>query len=134
VLIVFGGFVLLRFSDRPGGEFEFHGMKIHSVGAGLPLIVLGVVAVVLAVFQGAPDEAATVVAATPSATTSTVEAQSPTGAPIDIGETGSGRSRHIPTSVLIRQILTRAMDEHDASVFAVGQVEKIARRVFGELA
>jgi hypothetical protein len=48
VLIVFGGLVLLRFPTRPGGEIEFQGLRISSVGAGLPLIVLGLAAVVVA--------------------------------------------------------------------------------------
>lgn len=65
-LIIFGAFVLLRFADRPGGEFEFQGIRVHSVGAGLPLIVLGVVAVVLAALQGGTDPAT---AADPATTT-----------------------------------------------------------------
>jgi hypothetical protein len=52
LLIVFGGLVLLRFPDRPGGVFEFRGVRVQSVGAGLPLIVLGLVAVILAALQG----------------------------------------------------------------------------------
>jgi hypothetical protein len=52
LLIVFGGLVLLRFPDRPGGQIEFHGAKINSAGAGLPLIVLGLTAVVLAALSG----------------------------------------------------------------------------------
>lgn len=58
LLIVFGGLVLLRFPDRPGGEFEFRGVRIQSVGAGLPLIVLGVVAVALAALQGVAEPGA----------------------------------------------------------------------------
>jgi hypothetical protein len=44
-LVVFGGFVLLRFPDRPGGTIAWHGFGVSSVGAGLPLIVLGVGAI-----------------------------------------------------------------------------------------
>ena len=47
-LVVFGAFVLLRFPDRPGGRLVWHGVEVSSVGAGLPLIVLGVIAIVMA--------------------------------------------------------------------------------------
>jgi hypothetical protein len=46
-LVVFGALVLLRFPDRPGGRLAWHGVEVSSVGAGLPLIVLGVVAIVV---------------------------------------------------------------------------------------
>ena len=42
VLLIFGAFVLLRFSDRPGGTIKFMGGEVSSKGAGLPLIALGV--------------------------------------------------------------------------------------------
>jgi predicted DNA binding CopG/RHH family protein len=43
-------------------------------------------------------------------------------------------AEHIPTSVLIRRILTRAVHEPDAPALTVEQVEEIARRVFRESA
>lgn len=49
-LIVFGGVVLLRYSDRPGATVKWLGtMEMSSAGAGLPLIGLGVVCLVLAI-------------------------------------------------------------------------------------
>jgi hypothetical protein len=46
-LILFGMVVLLRFPDRPGGKIAWHGAEVSSVGAGLPIIVLGLAALVL---------------------------------------------------------------------------------------
>lgn len=51
-LLVFGAFVLLKFPDRPGGKIAWHGVEVSSVGGGLPLIVLGVVAIAFASFRG----------------------------------------------------------------------------------
>lgn len=42
VVAGFGGLVLLRFPDRPGGQVRLLGIEVSSVGAGLPLIVFGV--------------------------------------------------------------------------------------------
>jgi hypothetical protein len=47
VLITLGGVVLLLFPDRPGGEVQLLGFQVSSVGAGLPLIALGVVLVAI---------------------------------------------------------------------------------------
>lgn len=46
--MVFGAVVLLLFPDRPGGKIGWQGAEVSSVGAGLPLIVVGVVAVAIA--------------------------------------------------------------------------------------
>lgn len=55
-LVLFGALVLLRFPDRPGGRLVWHGVEVSSVGAGLPLIVLGVAAIAIAVSSlGPPD-------------------------------------------------------------------------------
>lgn len=51
VLVVFGALVLLWFPSRPGGKLRFSGLEVSSIGAGLPLIALGVLAVALAVVQ-----------------------------------------------------------------------------------
>jgi hypothetical protein len=48
VLVGFGALVLLKFPDRPGGRIAWHGFEVNSVGAGLPLIALGVVAIAIA--------------------------------------------------------------------------------------
>jgi hypothetical protein len=47
-LVVFGSIVLLRFPERPGGRIAWQGFEVSSVGAGLPLIAVGVAAVALA--------------------------------------------------------------------------------------
>ncbi|WP_131770209.1 ribbon-helix-helix protein, CopG family [Candidatus Protofrankia californiensis] len=56
--------------------------------------------------------------------------------PASLAETLRARAaaEHIPTSALIRRILTRAVHEPDAPVLTVAQVEEIARRVFRESA
>ncbi|WP_239375858.1 ribbon-helix-helix protein, CopG family [Frankia sp. Cj5] len=43
-------------------------------------------------------------------------------------------AEHIPTSALIRRILTRAVHDPETPVLTVEQVEEIARRVFRESA
>jgi len=49
---VFGGLVLLKFPERPGGRIAWHGFEVSSVGAGMPLIVVGVAAVAIAALRG----------------------------------------------------------------------------------
>jgi hypothetical protein len=44
-LVAFGALVLLLFPDRPGGRIAVHDLEVSSVGAGLPLIALGVAAI-----------------------------------------------------------------------------------------
>jgi hypothetical protein len=46
-LVVFGAVVLLRFPERPGGRIAWAGLEVSSVGAGLPLIAVGVAAIAL---------------------------------------------------------------------------------------
>ncbi len=46
-LVVFGAFVLVRMPSRPGGTIKARWFEVSSVGAGLPLIVLGVAAIVI---------------------------------------------------------------------------------------
>jgi hypothetical protein len=91
LLILFGGLVLLRFPDRPGGEFEFRGVRIQSVGAGLPLIVLGVVTVIIAVLQVDPAaEQGASQPGEPGGTTTTTTTTSTTWAPTDVPTTTTG--------------------------------------------
>ncbi len=45
-LVVFGAFVLIWMPTRPGGTIGTRWFEVSSVGAGLPLIVLGVAAIV----------------------------------------------------------------------------------------
>lgn len=47
-LVVFGALVLIRFPDRPGGRIAWRGLELSSTGAGLPLIVLGLIAATMA--------------------------------------------------------------------------------------
>lgn len=49
VLVTFGAVMLLRFPDRPGGTIRLQGLEVSSIGAGLPLIVLGAFLAVWAV-------------------------------------------------------------------------------------
>lgn len=58
-LVVFGAFVLIRMPHRPGGTIKTRWFEVSSVGAGLPLIVLGVAAITLSrvdPFDGNNDE------------------------------------------------------------------------------
>jgi predicted DNA binding CopG/RHH family protein len=56
--------------------------------------------------------------------------------PVTLAESLKSRAaaEHIPTSALIRRILTQAMDARSALVLTVEQVEEIARRVYRESA
>ena len=42
---------MLRFPDRPGGNVQILGMQVSSPAAGLPLIALGVAAIIIAAYQ-----------------------------------------------------------------------------------
>jgi hypothetical protein len=60
-LVALGALVLLRFPDRPGGRVRLMGLEVSSIGAGLPLIALGVLAVATAGVQpreGGPTSSA----------------------------------------------------------------------------
>jgi hypothetical protein len=50
-LVAFGALVLLRFPTRPGGKVRLLGMEVSSVGAGLPLVALGVLTVLVPVLN-----------------------------------------------------------------------------------
>lgn len=54
--MLFGALVLLRFPDRPGGRIAWHGFEVSSVGAGLPLVVVGIAAISLGATLGDADE------------------------------------------------------------------------------
>ncbi|WP_239395017.1 CopG family antitoxin [Frankia sp. CiP3] len=56
--------------------------------------------------------------------------------PASLAESLKARAsaEHIPTSALIRRILTRAVHDPETPVLTVEQVEEIARRVFRESA
>jgi hypothetical protein len=47
-VVGFGALVLLRFPDRPGGRIGWQGFGVSSVGAGLPIIALGLAAIAVA--------------------------------------------------------------------------------------
>jgi hypothetical protein len=47
-VVVLGAFVLLVFPDRPGGKIAWQGVEVSSLGAGLPLIVVGIAAIAIA--------------------------------------------------------------------------------------
>jgi len=54
-LVALGALVLQRFPDRPGGEVRLLGLRVNSIGAGLPLIALGVLVSVVAATQQPED-------------------------------------------------------------------------------
>jgi hypothetical protein len=56
-VVVLGAVVLLLLPDRPGGTIGWGGMQVKSKGAGLPLIVVGLVAVGFALNRGHEDSA-----------------------------------------------------------------------------
>lgn len=46
-VVALGAFVLLLFPDRPGGKIAWQGAEVSSIGAGLPLIVVGIAAIAI---------------------------------------------------------------------------------------
>lgn len=46
-LVLFGALILVKFPNKAGGKVTFLGVEISSAGAGLPLVVLGVVTMTL---------------------------------------------------------------------------------------
>jgi hypothetical protein len=61
-VVVFGALVLLLIPDRPGGKIAWQGVEVSSIGAGLPLIVVGITAIAIArggVVGGEDDGAGT---------------------------------------------------------------------------
>ena len=46
-IVVLGAFILLLFPDRPGGKIGWQGAEVSSIGAGLPLIVVGIAAIAI---------------------------------------------------------------------------------------
>ena len=54
-LVLIGVLVLLRFPDRPGGRIAWLGVEVSSVGAGLPLVVVGIAAIALAATRTGVD-------------------------------------------------------------------------------
>jgi hypothetical protein len=46
-LLAFGALVLLRYPTRPGGKVAWRGFEVSSAGAGLPILALGVAAIVV---------------------------------------------------------------------------------------
>jgi hypothetical protein len=46
-VVVLGALVLLLVPDRPGGKIAWQGVEVSSVGAGLPLIVVGIAAMAI---------------------------------------------------------------------------------------
>lgn len=65
-VVVLGALILLLFPDRPGGKIAWHGAEVSSIGAGLPLVVVGIAAIVIAgggVIGGGDDDGADVAGA-----------------------------------------------------------------------
>jgi hypothetical protein len=74
-LVAIGALVLLRFPESPGGNVRLLGLEVSSIGAGLPLIGLGVFAIVLAGVQ--PTTAGQPVGGGSAATPSTAQPPPP---------------------------------------------------------
>jgi hypothetical protein len=72
---VFGAVVLLRFPDRPGGQVSILGVHVSSLGAGLPLIAIGVVVMLTAALSVSRDDTKN----TPLAGSPSPLANAPTG-------------------------------------------------------
>jgi hypothetical protein len=87
-LVALGAVVLLRFPDRPGGRVRLLGLEVSSLGAGLPVIALGVL-VVLAGGLSASDDTST------SSTPSTESSSSGSGG----GGSGSANVRAMPADL-----------------------------------
>jgi hypothetical protein len=100
-LIGTGIFVLLKRPYVPGGKLNFRGIQVDSAGAGLPLVVLGVVALLVTNVVGSDTPSAgaskrpppATITATPIATvTATV-----TSTPTPRAKPESARPRATPT-------------------------------------
>src|SRR6266849_5182605 len=89
VVIVFGMVVLLLFPDRPGGRISLGRLgEVSSVGAGVPLIVVGLAALVFLVVK-APGTTLKVGTSQPNQTPSvlgTAITRSPTVLPSPVGK------------------------------------------------
>lgn len=46
-VVILGALVLLLFPDHPGGKLAWQGVEVSSLGAGLPLIVVGLAAIAI---------------------------------------------------------------------------------------
>jgi hypothetical protein len=111
---VFGALVLLRFPDRPGGKIAWRGFEVSSVGAGLPLIALGVAALALASFRGEDgDSDAAGLGGEPSAgSTSTADdsATAPTGTRgrdcLALDDIPSERTDELGTGVIDKKVIS----------------------------
>ena len=55
-LVAFGGFVLVRHGERPGGSLKWLGLELSSTGAGLPVIALGIGCIIFAATLGGGGE------------------------------------------------------------------------------
>ncbi len=67
-LVGFGALMLLILPDRPGGKVAWHGFEVSSIGAGLPLIVTGVIAVAISAVAPSEPHAPRKVPSTPPVT------------------------------------------------------------------
>lgn len=77
-LVALGALVLLKFPDRPGGRVAFGKTEVSSKGAGLPLVVVGVVCLVIGVRGGAFITDGPPPTQTPTATPTATSTPTPT--------------------------------------------------------
>lgn len=79
VVAAFGGLILLRFPESPGGTVRTPVGEVSSIGAGLPLIAIGVAVVAIAVLTNVGDGTTNL----PEGGTSSSQSSSPEAAPTD---------------------------------------------------
>lgn len=85
-LLIFGGLVLLKFPDKPGGTIEARafgqGFHFSSIGAGLPIIVIGAGLLIATAFIPTSEEPGPPsIAPSPTDTTATSPTITPTVGP-----------------------------------------------------
>jgi hypothetical protein len=117
-VVIFGALVLLRFPDRPGGKIAWHGAEVSSIGAGLPLIVVGIAAIAIAgggaIGGGSDGGDGAGASAADRTTTTTTAAAAPLGCPSELAKSlPSGRIRDVETGA-DAQIVFGPADSHVA--------------------
>jgi hypothetical protein len=98
-LIGTGIYVLLKRPYLPGGKLNFRGIQVDSAGAGLPLVMLGVVALLVTNVAGSdpPTNAASKQSATATVTTTVTSTPTPRGKPESATPTATPTHTHTVT-------------------------------------
>jgi hypothetical protein len=118
VLMLFGALALVKFPEKSGGTVTWHGVEISSTGAGLSLIVLGVVTMTFAAIltnDGLPSLARSggptqpTIAPTPAPSLAPVSPLAPARQGVLIGRS----ENHVAVAIAIK-------DNHAAGYFCDG--------------